>query len=172
MQQPCVQKVHVWMDGKLYLWEDISPIKYPCAQCKAVASILGVCCRHECHQLVLVRKEFRPCFRILDSNVKMQKNNLLSRLRCSARNAHHMDFSGNPLSWETLVGHTSWNRWSESVLESDKENLRRFIDSENERKIGEQSRRERERKRFCEGGRKWSGKEKGLSIYVPEDCTI
>jgi hypothetical protein len=50
------------------------------------------------------------------------------------------------------------------VLESDKENLRRFIDSENERKIGEQSRREREKERdFCEGGRKWSGKEKGLN---------
>jgi hypothetical protein len=34
------------------------------------------------------------------------------------------------------------------VLRSDKENLRRVIDSENERKIGEESRRERERKRF------------------------
>jgi hypothetical protein len=48
----------------------------------------------------------------------------------------------------TVVGNTGQNQWSESVLRSDKENLRRVIDSENERKIGEKSRRERERKRF------------------------
>jgi hypothetical protein len=46
------------------------------------------------------------------------------------------------------VGNTGWNWWLESILRSDKENLRQVIDSENERKIGEESRRERERKRF------------------------
>jgi hypothetical protein len=60
--------------------------------------------------------------------------------------------------------HCCGKHWSELVLRSDKENLRQVIDSENERKIREESRRERERKRFCEGGRKSLGKEKGLSI--------